>query len=246
MSVVLIDGDIVLYKVSCTNESKIDWGDGVSSKTLDLDSAKESLDSSIKGLVERTKAKSSIVCLSHKRNFRYTVLPTYKHNRQNVDKPDLYYDLQKYLIDNFETRVKEWLEADDVMGIIGSGNPKKYIIATLDKDLKQIPGRHFNWNHDTKVRTVTLKEANTYFYTQVLTGDSTDGYSGCPGIGPKKAAKILEGLSSEEEIWETIKEQYALKGLSEDDALQQARVARILRTGEYWEGKPILWQPNSQ
>lgn len=237
----LVDGDILLWQSSYVSEESIDWGDGITSTTLNLDAAKEGITSSIKSLIERTKTDRAIICLTNDKNFRYVVLPSYKHNRAETEKPKLYTDLKLFLTETQEVKTKEWLEADDVMGILGSSNPKKYIIATIDKDLKQIPGRHFNWKHDTKVRTVTKEEADKYFYTQILTGDTTDGYGGCPGIGPKKAYKIIE--ENWPNPWPAIVEAYKAKGLTEEEALVQARVARILRYGEFKAGKPILWMP---
>jgi DNA polymerase-1 len=90
---------------------------------------------------------------------------------------------------------------------------------------------------------------------QVLTGDTCDGYSGCPGIGKKKAEKILneaidsysgDFVTKEEFIWSFIIPAYLSKGLSEEDALTQARVARILRKDDYdfKKGEVKLWSPN--
>lgn len=242
MAVLLIDGDIVLYRFASTNESHIDWGDGITSTSLTEDVAKADMDANIKHLVKAAKAESAIVCLSHQRNFRYTVLPTYKHNRQDVAKPTLYDKLKEHIIATQETRMKEWLEADDVMGILATKRPGKFIIATLDKDLKQIPGMHFNWNKDKAVREVTREEGERFFWMQCLMGDSTDGYSGCPGIGPKRAAAILDTAAGAP--WEAIVSTYESKGLAEADALQQARVARILRHGEYIDGEVVLWTPD--
>ena len=80
-----------------------------------------------------------------------------------------------------------------------------------------------------------------WFYTQVLTGDSTDNYPGCPGIGPKKAADIL----NKELSWTSVVNAYLKAGLTEEDALLQARMARILQASD-WNSKqqePILWTP---
>lgn len=143
----------------------------------------------------------------------------------------------------------EPLEADDVMGILMTKYPGKYILASIDKDLKQIPGQHYNWDKD-EFKEVSLDEGNLFFYTQVLTGDPTDGYSGCPNIGPKRASKILEivGDDDEEVMWEAIVRTYEDRGLTEKDALVQARVARILRASDYnFKGKYIkLWTPNGK
>ncbi len=90
-----------------------------------------------------------------------------------------------------------------------------------------------------------ISEAQTdlWFYTQVLTGDSTDGYRGCPGIGRRKAQTILSNAG--DHPWRAILSAFEAKGLSEEDALVQAQAARILRATDYDFGakRPILWTP---
>ena len=87
---------------------------------------------------------------------------------------------------------------------------------------------------------ISLEQADRTHLTQALTGDITDGYSGCPGIGPKTAIKVLK-----EGDWIEVVAAYEKVGLTEEDALIQARVARILRHGEYnKKTKEVkLWTP---
>ena len=79
---------------------------------------------------------------------------------------------------------------------------------------------------------------------QTLVGDSTDGYKGCPGVGKVKAGRMLTGLK-QVEMWEAVVEAYKRKNKTEEDALQQARVARICRATDYdyKEKKVKLWCP---
>jgi DNA polymerase-1 len=84
-------------------------------------------------------------------------------------------------------------------------------------------------------------------------GDTTDGYPGCQGIGPKKAEAILrEALDpkiitphDQRLMWEAVVAAFKKAELTEDFALQMARVARILRVEDYdFQNKcPILWTP---
>jgi DNA polymerase-1 len=179
------------------------------------------------------------------------VLPSYKHNRVGLEKPALYHQLKEYLVANFTTKEKEGLEGDDVMGILATRWPGHFILATIDKDLQQIPGELYNWNTEI-FKNITEGEADRYFYKQVLMGDNCDGYTGCPGIGPKKAEALLMyvyaqyiGEPPPSAYWEEIIKVYESKGLTEADALQQARVARILRASDYdFKTKEIkLWTP---
>jgi DNA polymerase I len=92
--------------------------------------------------------------------------------------------------------------------------------------------------------SISNLEADVYFYRQVLTGDSTDGYPGCPGVGPKTAEKLIpEEDFTEASAWGTVIKQYEKKGFGPDYALTQARLARILRNTEYTFDELQLWTP---
>lgn len=242
--ILLVDADIVLWKMSYVNEVEYDWGNGIKSKTLNTDMAIDQMYHFLNRMQRKTGAEGYINCFTSSPNFRYEVLPTYKHNRSGTSKPDLFPTLKADLIEHTQVLQMPHLEADDVMGIYGSKEPDKYIIASIDKDLKQIPAWHYNWD-SKELFEVTEEEGDHFFYTQILKGDSVDGYGGCPYIGEKRAAKILAECETHEDYWDAIVEAYEAKELTEQDAIQQARVARILRHTDYdWETKePILWTP---
>ena len=243
----LIDGDILLYRFACTNEYEIVWDEDMSSDVVNLANAQFDTAMFIERMSERLHTEDVVVIFSGKNNFRYNVLPSYKHNRVGLEKPKLYHQLKEYLAKNYITKEKDTLEGDDVMGILATRFPGQFVLCTIDKDLHQIPGEMYDWNTEGFTKT-TEEEADRFFYKQVLMGDSCDGYTGCPGIGPKKAEAVLaevECLDTGWSYWERIVALYQSKGLTEADALQQARVARILRAEDYdfKEKKPILWQP---
>ena len=91
------------------------------------------------------------------------------------------------------------LEADDVLAIrnkqlneLGVSN----VIVSVDKDLLQIPGVHYNPIKD-EIQSITEFSASYNFWKQVLMGDVTDGIYGISGVGPKTAEKILASRSSD-------------------------------------------------
>ena len=241
----LIDGDILLYRMGYVNQDVIEWEADCTSEFTDIEKAKKDFDRFVKLLMKDTKATDYIICLSGSNNFRYRVEPTYKHNRKESSKPILYTKLKEYVLEAYadKLKIKDDLEADDVMGIMATMKPNKYIIATIDKDLKQIPSKHYNWNEGVLFE-VTKESGDYYFYTQVLTGDPTDGYSGCKGIGAVGARKILEAVD-DGNYWVAIVEAYESKGYTEEDAIKQARLARILRASDYdFKNKKVrLWTP---
>jgi len=234
----------MIFKYACVNEVEYEWDSDVTSKSSDVDSAISGIERFISRLKKRLNVVDLKFCFTSSPNFRYSVLPTYKHNRRDRDKPDMLKELRKYVQSKYKVKVKPKLEADDVMGILATLSPNKYIIATIDKDLDQIAGTHYNWMHD-KIYNVDPKDAERYFYKQILMGDSTDGYKGCPSIGDKRSDKILNNMKSNESYWDVVVDTYESKGLTEEDALVQARVARILQATE-WDFNTDtlrLWTP---
>ena len=59
---------------------------------------------------------------------------------------------------------------------------------------------------------------------QTLTGDATDGYTGCPTVGPKTAQKILADAENINEMWAAVTAAYAKQKLSAEVATVQAQV----------------------
>jgi DNA polymerase-1 len=239
----LVDGDILLYKTSFANQFNVAWGEELSSQVVDLEHAIFTFDTFVQRILQASEALDILLIFSGSINYRYSVLQSYKHNRKTTEKPLLYNDMKNYALKTYPHKIKEPLEADDVLGIMTTLKPDKYILATIDKDLLQIPGVHFDWRDD-KMFIVTEEEGDFWFYRQVLTGDPTDGYQGCPGIGPTKAERILHS-TPKEKWWETVVETYIQRGSTEKDALTQARVARILRACDYdFKRKEVkLWTP---
>ena len=130
------------------------------------------------------------------------------------------------------------------------------IIVSVDKDMRTVPSNVYRTSHpDEGVVQVTEAEADYYHLFQTLVGDATDGYPGCPGIGPVRATKILSNAVFQNaetgrkggptDFWGAIVAAYDKAGFGEEEALVQARCARILRSSDYdFQNKePILWNP---
>lgn len=119
-------------------------------------------------------------------------------------------------------------------------NKGKCIMVSDDKDLKTVPGKLYRPMADEQLE-ISEAEADKNFFTQVLTGDATDGYKGIPGIGPKKAEAILGSRPH----WGAVEQAYIKAGMTRDDAIQQARLARILRWSDWHEEiqEIRLWTP---
>jgi hypothetical protein len=134
------------------------------------------------------------------------------------------------------------------MGILSTHPTKiegKKIIVSEDKDMRSIPGWLYNPSKDVNPQYISEHEADRYHLYQTLTGDSTDGYKGCPNIGPVKATKILDTYHPNN-WWDEIVDAYRCQGLSEANALTQSRIARICRATDYdfTSNNVLLWHPS--
>ena len=243
MSTLVIDAETYLFRAAMGSEYEIEWQRDQWTYVCDHAKARDSFARSIEHLQAAAPArcKSVVLCYGGRSNFRYGVLRSYKGNRRNQRRPAGYRRLINWACSTWDFQALPDVEGDDVTGLTASYRDGD-VIASIDKDLRTVPGYHLI---EGKVKEVTLWEADLAFYRQVLTGDRVDGYTGCPGIGPAKAEKILSFCTSEPAMWEAVVLAFMEQGLTEEDALAQARCARILRAGEYDMDRclPCLWSP---
>jgi len=232
----LVDGDIVAYKAATIAETPIDWGDGLWTLHAHEKDVIGGIEEFMSKIIEQSMCTKVITCLSGDKLYRKDVAPYYKKNRAGTRKPMLLNFAKKYLTEKYNGRSEDKLEADDLLGILGSGDANT-VIWSADKDLLTIPAYHLI---DGKVVEVLEDEADYHFFSQTLIGDSIDNYKGCPTVGKVKADRILEQHGS---TWETVVKTFEKHGLSEEVAIENARLARILRNGEYnFETKEVkLW-----
>jgi DNA polymerase-1 len=237
MTTLLIDADYIVYKSCASAEYDIDYGEDVivvgssfkeayANTTRELDKIKsEYFDSNI------------ILFFSDSTNFRKQVASDYKGHR-NRKKPCGYKRVINKLSESYRLIIMPTLEADDAMGIYATSNDD-CIIVSPDKDMKQIPGTVYNLK---ETFTITEISGWQWFLIQTLAGDSTDGYSGAPGYGVKTSSKFF---GENGYTWNSVVSAFASKGLTEKDALQNARLAKILTANDYdfETNRPILWTP---
>ena len=237
------DADITLFRAATAAETEVDWGDDIWTLYTDLNDAKQAFENQINHVMKTLGVEDYVCCLSdHSRNFRKEVDPTYKSNRKGTRKPVGYVALCSWVEENFRTFRKSGLEADDCLGILATKpeNVGKCIMVSDDKDLKTVNGLLYRPTSGEKME-ISLQEADYNFFTQVLTGDPTDGYKGVHGIGPKKAQAILGSRPT----WENVKQAFLKANMTEEQAIQQARLARILRWSDWNDKKKEirLWTP---
>jgi DNA polymerase-1 len=245
---ILIDGDILLYQICAAAEQPFYWGDDLWTLHADEREVREQIDNEVTSLKDELNATRIIIALSGETNWRKIVLPTYKANRKGTRKPVVYRAAKDYVRSVYTVAEYPNVEADDVLGIFSTNSKVKgkKIIVSADKDLKTIPGLLYNPDKpELGIQEISREDADWNHMYQTLVGDTADGYTGCPGIGPKTAEKVL-GPAKGGNLWSAVVSAYSDAGLGESEALIQARVARILRFGEYDPASTRinLWSPN--
>jgi DNA polymerase-1 len=238
----LIDGDILTYRTCWACQTQVQWEDDVVTTATNLKEVRAQADAMIAYWQEQLGVEQLVICFSPKggKYFRHNILESYKGTRKASQKPMGYHSLVEYLKEKYSYLQVPMLEADDTLGILATnGEYSRNIIVSVDKDMLTIPCEYYNMDKEV-TETVDTKLADYMHLYQTLVGDSTDNYKGCPGVGPKKAADILKIPS-----WSRVVTAFEKAGLTPDDALVQARVARILRANEYnfETGEVILWEP---
>lgn len=248
----LIDADMFAFIACSSATHEAEWESGISSYFADFEEVKANFTIRLDSVIETalmhhryTGDYDILLCLSDPEdNFRRRILPTYKMHRKG-QKPLCYWKLCDWMKKEGDVYIRPSLEADDCIGILATmeKNRDNCLIISGDKDMNTLPGTHYDFLRG-EYTEISEAEADRYFLMQTLAGDPTDGYSGCPKIGAVTAARILE----EDCSWTAVVRAFEKQGLTEQDALTQARVARILRASDYdFKKREVrLWTPSAR
>ena len=191
--IALIDADIVAYRcaASCKEDDPVEIG-LMRTDLLMLE------------ILEATKATEYMAFLSGSDNFRKHINPDYKANRKDMVPPKYLQDCREYLVTEWKAKLGVGLEADDLLGI---NQTDQTVICSIDKDLKMIPGLHYNFVKQ-EWDDVSVDQGNKHFWKQMLIGDKTDNIIGVQGLGPVKSAKLIDPCETNEECLEVVLEKY--------------------------------------
>ena len=236
----LIDADYIVYKSCAAAEEEIDWGNDVIMVVSSYKDARKNVDKELQRIKDVFPFyEEMILFFSDSKNFRKKILPDYKGHR-NRKKPCGYKRVIRELETEYQVIRMPTLEADDALGIYATANPGNVIVSP-DKDMKQIPGQLYTLD---QMMSVTPEEGEKMHYLQTLSGDQTDGYSGVPGMGMKRAESWFQKYGYN---WDAVVRAFIEKDLTEQDALINARLAKILTVNDYdfEQREPILWSPAS-
>lgn len=227
----LIDGDIVRYRT------------GFASNDVNEAIACARANETIEQILGATNATEFRVYLSDstQNNFRTKLYPAYKASREGQPKPVHHAALGDFLKSEWGAIVTEGQEADDALGIDQTTEWEKEwhtfepftrtILCSIDKDLLQVPGLHYNWVRNEFIEQ-NYYEGLRRFYLQCLTGDRTDDVYGIHGIGPKKAELAIQSCQSEAEIFNVVRNMWN----DDERLLLTGRLLWVRRhEGELWQ-----------
>ena len=226
---VLIDGDIVAYRAAFATQD-------YSYKEAE-DKVDELMDYIISDTIEFPfpSKEDFQTYLTGKTNFRFDIAKShpYKGNRKDTEKPKHLASARQHMMNKYNAIVSENEEADDLIAKAAAALDYNCVVASIDKDMLQLPCWHFNFgrNEWTKVEPF---EGLKFVYHQMLTGDRADNIIGLQGIGPKKADKLLQDCHTEEDLWTTVLKAY------DGDTERLVENARLLWLRRY---DNELWEP---
>jgi len=147
--------------------------------------------------MDATRADKYVVYLTKGDNFRHKLatMAKYKGNRDKAARPVHYDDIREYLLTYYDAIECVGEEADDALADAQNENT---VLCSIDKDLLQVIGKHYNWVKEEK-KLVSPEVGLRTLWEQVLTGDATDNIIGIQGCGPVTARKLMEDCAIEED-----------------------------------------------
>lgn len=253
MTLLIVDADHISYRAaaSCSPTKSKPFQE-------DLNEALWRLDTMVEQLVLAYNDPDMEFYISGEGNWRYAIYPEYKANRKNTVPPQWLQECRERLVMQYKARIVNDREVDDMCGIRMSqeaNNMNKVVCASLDKDLRQVPGYHYKWqtNHMGSIKPaeevlVSPLDGLRNFYKQVITGDAADHIPAFDNkfrtATPQFVQKLLvplQDMTEEGEMWEHIKDIYSEQVSWADDWLTVAeRNASVLYVQKYEEDK---WTP---
>ncbi len=238
----LIDADYFFYRAAQASEMEQEYSQDLTIVVGDFRRGKQIVEQDLYKLKTRFDTEDLILYFTDTKNFRKEIDPEYKGNRRKR-KPCGYLKLKNWGMETYPSLIMPSLEADDALGIAAtSGEYSNFVLVSPDKDMQQIPCRIYNLKEEF---TQTEDDAYRKLFEQALTGDSTDGYAGCPTVGPKRASIILDKCKGD--YWSAVVKAFKENGCTEEDALRNLRLARILQSDDWDSDKqePILYEPST-
>jgi hypothetical protein len=160
----------------------------------------------IEGIKEDTNASGLNIFISGDTNYRKHIPYPVVYKGHRPEKPIYLPQVRQYLVERYGAVVCNGYEADDALGMIAGENPD-CIMAHVDKDIFQVPGKHYHLDHK-EITEVSEIEGFRNFYKQMLMGDRADNILGCKGVGIKTAEKMIDKLSTQASMDSAVRQKY--------------------------------------
>lgn len=145
----------------------------------------------------------------------------YQGQRKGGRKPVNWQHLRDYMTayDGDVFTPKVWLtrEADDGIAYVAHNaalHGKLHAIATADKDMRMLPGRHVVWTTreiiDVPLGTFEMVGpdekvyGHKWFWLQMIQGDTADNIPGIPRMGEVAARTLLTGITNNQGAYERV------------------------------------------
>lgn len=197
--IALIDGDIVLHRCAGSCEPT-----KIKPFVEEKEVALFRMQDLVSNILKATEANEFKIFIGDGKTFRHAIYPEYKANRTRP-RPTHYEFLKDILLKNYPTTLVKEIETDDRLGIEQTTYGLESIICSIDKDLLQIPGHHYNFVK--QLRTfVSPSDGYRTFYRQLITGDATDNIPAFDGklrnSIPQFVQKLLDPIDEMSDEWD--------------------------------------------
>lgn len=187
----LIDADSMIFIIAWNHKD-----------TVNKQDVTDNCDEFIRCILGLVQADKYLGSFSSKKNFRhehYKYAP-YKGNRPPKEEWLTRWEstIKDHMVEEWGFIIPDDLEADDVISDVASRlyvDSNQFVICSPDKDLNQVPGYHFDYKKQEQgIIDISYEDAMKYFYTQLITGDTSDNIKGIKGMGPVKANSFIETI----------------------------------------------------
>lgn len=227
MTIALVDADIVAYRSAASAEKD------------SLEIACIRATKTLQDIMSVTGADEYKLFLSGSVNFRKELYPDYKANRRDMQRPQHLEDVREYLVLTWGANVTFGYEADDAIGI-NMESDGSTICCSIDKDLLQLPGLHFNFVTG-KFEEIDERLGWVHFYHQLVLGDRSDNVPGYDGKMRVKWPKFLDETRVQLAAAATPRDMFqivaGLYKLPQEELIRNGRLLYI------WRREADEWQP---
>lgn len=230
----LIDADIVSYRAASSCEP-------TKAKPFlePCEVALFRLHDMVQTIIKGTNSNEMEFYIGGENNFRKEIYPEYKANRTKPP-PSWLQDCREILVTQYNATVVNGMETDDALGIAQTKYDGNSRIVSIDKDLLQVPGYHYNWVKNEHTLVSPLDGLRT-FYKQLIAGDGTDNIPSYDGKVRNSIPQFIQKLQApideminEVDMYEYVKQIYQ----NESDVVlhRNAQLLYILKQEEeYWK-----------